>query len=94
MRYRNSMEQQHQQTLTQLVNDVYNKPDLIEEHQVLIQPLLKDLVASAPAGFEGMATMIHSHFVNGLKSTNPNIQKFELESGLLKLKTYFQKINL
>ena len=88
------MEQQHQQTLTQLVNDVYNKPDLIEEHQPLIEPLLKDLVAFAPAGFEGMATMIHSHFANGLKSTNPNIQKFELESGLLKLKTYFQKINL
>ncbi len=80
------MEQQHQQTLTQLVNDVYNKPDLIED-------LLKDLLASAPAGFEGMATMIHSHFVNGLKSTNPNIQKFELESGLLKLKPYFQRIN-
>ncbi|WP_105181746.1 hypothetical protein [Pseudoalteromonas sp. T1lg21] len=87
------MEQQYQQTLTQLVTDVYNKPDLIEEHQVLIQPLLKDLVDCAPAGFDGMATMIHSHFVNGLKSTNPNIQKFELESGLLKLKPYFHRIN-
>lgn len=88
------MEQQHQQTLTQLVNEVYNKPDLIEEHQPLIEPLLTDLVASAPSGFEGMAAMINTHISNGFKFKNPKIQQFELESGLLKLKTYFQKINL
>ena len=88
------MEQQHQQTLTQLVNDVYNKPDLIEEHQPLIEPLLTDLVASAPLGFEGMAAMINTHISNGFKFKNPKIQQFELESGVLKLKTYFQKINL
>ncbi|MEZ7276545.1 hypothetical protein LY624_20875 [Pseudoalteromonas sp. N1230-9] len=88
------MEQQHQQTLTQLVNDVYNKPDLIEEHQPLIEPLLTDLVSNAPSGFEGMAAMINTHISNGFKFKNPKIQQFELESGLLKLKTYFQKINL
>ena len=88
------MEQQNQQTLTNLVYDIYENPTLIEEHQVLIMPLLGDLVASAPAGFEGMATMINTHISNGFKFKNPKIQKFELESGLLKLKTYFQKINL
>ena len=87
------MEQQSQQTLTNLVYDIYEDPALIEEHQVLINPLC-DLVASAPAGFEGMATMINTHISNGFKFKNPKIQKFELESGLLKLKTYFQKINL
>lgn len=87
------MEQKHQQTLTNLVHDIYEDPTLIEEHQVLIQPLLSDLVTRAPAGFEGMATMINTHISNGFKFKNPNIQKFELESGLLKLKTYFKKIN-
>lgn len=57
------MEQQHQQTLTNLVYAIYEDPTKIEEHHVLIQPLLSDLVASSPAG-------------------------------LLKLKTYLQKINL
>ena len=88
------MEQQNQQTLTNLVYDIYEDPTKIEEHQVLIQPLLSDLVSNAPAGFEGMATMINTHISNGFKFKNPKIQKFELESGLLKLKTYFQKINL
>jgi len=88
------MEQQNQQTLTNLVYDIYENPTLIEEHQVLIKPLLSDLVATAPAGFEGMAAMINTHISNGFKFKNPKIQKFELESGLLKLKTYFQKINL
>ncbi|BED90897.1 hypothetical protein PspMM1_33650 [Pseudoalteromonas sp. MM1] len=88
------MEQQNQQTLTNLVYDIYENPTLIEEHQVLINPLLSDLVATAPAGLEGMATMINTHISNGFKFKNPKIQKFELESGLLKLKTYFQKINL
>ncbi|MBH0079371.1 hypothetical protein [Pseudoalteromonas sp. NZS11] len=88
------MEQQSQQTLTNLVYDIYEDPTLIEEHQVLINPLLSDLVATAPAGFEGMAAMINTHISNGFKFKNPKIQKFELESGLLKLKTYFQKINL
>ena len=55
------MEQQSQQTLTNLVYDIYEDPALIEEHQVLINPLLSDLVATAPAGFEGMATMINTH---------------------------------
>ena len=45
------MEQQNQQTLTNLVYDIYENPTLIEEHQVLIMPLLNDLVATAPAGF-------------------------------------------
>ena len=88
------MEQQHQQTLTNLVHDIYEDPTKIEEHQELIQPLLSDLVATAPAGFEGMATMINTHISNGFKFKNPKIQKFEIESGLLKLKTYLQKINL
>jgi len=88
------MEQQSQQSLTNLVYDIYEDPTLIEEHQVLINPLLSDLVATAPAGFEGMAMMINTHISNGFKFKNPKIQKFELESGLLKLKTYFQKINL
>ena len=35
-----------------------------------------------------------AHISNGFKFKNPKIQKFELESGLLKLKTYLQKINL
>ena len=55
--------EQHQQTLTNLVYDIYEDPTKIEEHHVLIQSLLSDSVASAPAG-------------------------------LLKLKTYLQKINL
>ena len=88
------MEQQHQQTLTNLVYDIYEEPTKIEEHQELIQLLLSDLVATAPAGFEGIATMINTHISNGFKFKNPKIQKFELESGLLKLKTYLQKINL
>ncbi|MBB1392199.1 hypothetical protein [Pseudoalteromonas sp. SG44-4] len=88
------MEQQNQQTLTNLVYDNYEDLALIEDHQVLIQPLLSDLVATAPEGFEGMATMINTHISNGFKFKNPKIQKFELESGLLKLKTYFQKVNL
>ncbi|MBE0359263.1 hypothetical protein [Pseudoalteromonas aliena] len=88
------MEQQNQQTLTNLVYDIYEDPSLIEDHQVLIQPLLSDLVAKAPEGFEGMATMINTHISNGFKFKNPKIQKFELESGLLKLKTYLQKVNL
>ncbi|CAM4253698.1 hypothetical protein [Pseudoalteromonas ostreae] len=87
------MEQQHQQTLTNLVYDIYEDPTKIDEHQELIQPLLSDLIATAPVGFEGMATMINTHISNGFKFKNPKIQKFELESGLLKLKTYFQKIN-
>ena len=88
------MEQQSQQTLTNLVYDIYEDPTLIEEYKMFIKPLLSDLVATAPAGFEGMATMINTHIYNGFKFKNPKIQKFELESGLLKLKTYFQKINL
>ena len=40
--------------------------------------------------------MDHSNgkILNGFKFKNPKIQKFELELGLLKLKTYLQKINL
>lgn len=87
------MEQKKQNTLTNLVYDIYETPTLIEEHRPLIQPLLIDLLATAPDGFEGMATMINTHISNGFKFKNPKIQKFELESGLLKLKTYFQKIN-
>ncbi|AQQ01372.1 hypothetical protein B0W48_17315 [Pseudoalteromonas aliena] len=88
------MEQQNQQTLTNLIYDIYENPTFIEDHQPLIQPLLNDLITTAPEGFEGMATMINTHISNGFKFKNPKIQKFELESGLLKLKTYFQKVNL
>jgi hypothetical protein len=85
------MEEIKQKSLIDLVNEVYQDVTLMEEHQKLIEPMLTELVANAPDGFEGMATMINTHISNSFKFKSPNVQKFEIESGLIKLKMYIKK---
>ena len=85
------MEEIKQKSLIDLVNEIYQDLTLIEEHQKLIEPMLTELVADAPEGFEGMATMINTHISNSFKFKSPNVQKFEIESGLMKLNTYVKK---
>lgn len=72
---------------------IYDTPSEIEKHWQVATPLLAELTASSPQGLEGMATMICTHFNNALKFKDVKVQKFELESGLIKLKTYFQRLN-
>jgi hypothetical protein len=88
------MEEVNFSALIDLVHDVYEDPSLIEEKQELLAPMLDRLIASAPEGFEGMAAMINTHISNALKFKSPNVQKFELESGLIKLNTYCRKLGV
>ncbi|XQW83460.1 hypothetical protein ACOYR1_09860 [Thalassotalea piscium] len=87
------MEQQNRLALVNIINTLYETPSIIEEQWHSVTPLLTELMATSPEGFEGMAKMINKHFTNATKFSDVNIQKFELESGLLKLNTYFQKLN-
>ena len=85
------MEEIKQKSLIDLVNEIYQDLTLIEEHQKLIEPMLTELVADAPEGFKSMATMINTHISNSFEFKSPKVQKFEIESGLIKLNTYVKK---
>ncbi|GAA6171755.1 hypothetical protein NBRC116592_14250 [Colwellia sp. KU-HH00111] len=86
------MEAQHRRELLDLMEFIYKTPSAIEEHWPKVSDLLIELADTSPQGFEGMATMICKHFNNAAKFKNVSVQKFELESGLIKLSSYFQKV--
>jgi len=85
------MEQKQRLAFLDIVYAIYDEPSLITEQWEVVSPLLAELTATCPEGFEGMVTMINTHFTNAVKFKDVKVQKFELESGLIKLKAYFQK---
>ena len=85
------MEQKKRLALLDIVYAIYDEPSLITDQWEVVSPLLAELTSTCPEGFEGMVTMINTHFTNAVKFKNVKVQKFELESGLIKLKAYFQK---
>ncbi|WP_028865909.1 hypothetical protein [Psychromonas aquimarina] len=87
------MEQKKCLELLNIMSTIYETPDVMDEYWEQVTPLLKALTAAAPQGLEGTAMMISTHFTNAAKFKDVKVQKFELESGLIKLKTYFQKLN-
>ena len=87
------MEQQHRADLLKMMGTFYETPNDISEHWGTVSPLLTELVETSPEGLEGMAAMICKHFTNAEKFKDSKVKKFELESGLIKLTSYFQKLN-
>ena len=85
------MEQKNRLDLLYIMYKVYETPSVINEQWDVVSPLLAELTSTCPEGFEGMVTMINTHFTNATKFKDVKVQKFELESGLIKLKAYFQK---
>lgn len=88
------MEQENRVALIDIMEQLYKDPADIEEQWQKVTPLLTELSASSPDGFAGMTAMINRHFTNATKFKSAKIQQFELESGLLKLKIYFKKLDL
>lgn len=88
------MEQKHRLNLLEIMATIYETPSVIDEHWEAVTPLLAELIATSPQGFEGVAIMINTHFTNAVKFKDVKVQKFELESGLIKLRAYFQKLNV
>lgn len=87
------MEQKSRVDLLEIMYKLYEKPSEIVEHWENVTPLLAELTATAPLGFEGMAMMISNHLTNATQFKDSKVQKFELESGLKKLHLYFRKLN-
>lgn len=87
------MEQQHRTDLLKVMGILYETPSAIDEHWVTVSPLLVELTETSPHGLEGMAMMICKHFTNAAKFKDIKVQKFELESGLIKLSAYFHKLS-
>ena len=85
------MEQKQRLAFLDIVYAIYDEPSLITEQWEVVSPLLAELTSTCPEGFEGMVTMINTHFTNAVKFKDEKVQKFEIESGLLKLKAYFKK---
>ena len=85
------MEQEKRLKFIEIIYTLYDKPALINEQWEVVSPLLAELTSTCPEGFEGLVTMINTHFTNAVKFKDVKVQKFELESGLIKLKAYFQK---
>jgi len=79
--------------LLEVMHSIQEDPTEIETQWDIALPLLNELVDNAPDGFEGMVNMINTHFNNALKFNNVKVQQFELESGLIKLKVYLQKLS-
>ena len=79
--------------LLEIMHLMHNDPTEIETQWEIALPLLNELVDTAPDGFEGMVNMINTHFNNALKFNSVKVQQFELESGLIKLKAYLQKLS-
>ncbi|MBJ7554733.1 hypothetical protein [Marinomonas spartinae] len=88
------MEEVNFSVFVKLLRDVYEDPSLIEEKQESLVSMMDGMMASVPEGFEGMAAMIKTHISNAFKFKSPNVQKFELESGLIKLNTYCRKLGV
>lgn len=87
------MEQQSRLDLLKVMGTIFEDLSTLDVHWAVVPPLLAELTATSPQGLEGMASMISTHFINAEKFNDEKIKKFELESGLIKLKTYFQKLN-
>jgi len=87
------MEQEKRLKFIEIIYTLYDKPALINEQWEIVSPLLAELTATSPEGFEGMVSMINTHFTNAVKFKDEKVQKFEIESGLIKLNTYFKKRN-
>ena len=85
------MDQKKRLEFIELIHTIYDEPALITEKWDVVSPLLAELTATSPEGFEGMVTMINTHFTNAVKFKDEKVQKFELESGFIKLKAYFKK---
>lgn len=88
------MEQKERTELFNIMCTIYETPSVIDEYWETVSPLLVELTATSPEGFKGLTTMICTHFNNAIKFKDEKVKKFELESGLIKLKLYFQKLNL
>jgi len=87
------MEQAHRIDLLDIMSRIYQKPQSLDEHWDTVSPLLAELSDTAPEGLEGMASMICTHLNNAVKFNDEKVKKFELESGLIKLQSYLQKLN-
>lgn len=87
------MTQEKNLKLLEIMHLMHNDPTEIEAQWEIVLPLLNELVDTSPDGFEGTVNMINTHFNNAIKFNNVKVQQFELESGLIKLKTYLQKLN-
>lgn len=88
------MKQQNRLALIELMGIIHESPSTLNEQWGNATPLLEELTATVPEGLEGMVTMICAHFNNALKFNDLKVVKFELESGLIKLNRYFQKLNV
>lgn len=86
------MEHEEHIALLNLMGSIFETPSVLEENIDKIPPQLAQLVATAPTGLEGMAKMISTHFTHAIQYKAANVQKFELESGLIKYQTYLRKL--
>ena len=87
------MTQEKNLKLLEIMRLIHKEPTEIEAQWGIALPLLNELVDAAPDGFKGMVSMINTHFNNAIKFKNLKVQQFELESGLIKLNGYLQKVN-
>ncbi|WP_426357545.1 hypothetical protein ACPUVO_13930 [Pseudocolwellia sp. HL-MZ19] len=87
------MEQKNRLELINIMATIHESPSVIHDYWDTVTPLLEELSTTAPEGLEGMAAMICTHFNNAIKFKDLKVIKFELESGLIKLNRYFQKLN-
>jgi hypothetical protein len=87
------MKQKHRLDLINIMATIHETPSIINEQWDTVTPLLEELTTTAPEGLEGVAAMICTHFNNAIKFKDLKVIKFEVESGLIKLNRYFQKLN-
>lgn len=87
------MDQKQRIAISSIMTELYQKPEMIKEQWHIVSPLLTELLDTTPQGFEGVTSMINQHFSNAARFSDVKIQKFELESGLIKLNMYFHKLN-
>ncbi|WP_159819908.1 hypothetical protein [Colwellia sp. 20A7] len=87
------MDQKQRLELINIMHELYQTPTTIEEQWHRVTPLLTEFNATIGQGLEGMASMINKHFTNAEKFKDSKVQKFELESGLIKLNMYFKKLD-
>tara|TARA_R110002050_G_scaffold207481_1_gene343588 strand:+ start:924 stop:1199 length:276 start_codon:yes stop_codon:yes gene_type:complete len=87
------MDQKQRIAFSNIMSELYQKPEMIKEQWHIVSPMLTELIDTTPQGFEGVTSMINKHFTNAARFSDVKMKKFELESGLIKLNMYFQKLN-
>ena len=87
------MQHEERTQLINLLTAMLEDENIINEQWVLVLPLLKQVNEIVPQGFEGTVAMFNNHFNRVAELKASKIKQFEIESGLIKLKMYFKRLD-